>query len=76
MVTHRINVMKRADSILVMHRGQIIQRGTHTELVKAKGLYRRAALLQLEDELQPGEAPPDASSGDRDGVTYNGKQAA
>ncbi len=58
LVTHRINVMKRADSILVMHRGRIIQRGTHAELVQAKGHYRRAAFLQLEDELQPGEATP------------------
>ena len=62
MVTHRINVMKRADSILVMHRGQIVQRGTHAELVKAKGHYRRAAFLQLEDELQPGEAAPAAAT--------------
>ncbi len=58
MVTHRINVLKRADLVLVMHQGRIVQRGVHPELVAAKGHYRRAALLQLEDEVQPGEAPP------------------
>jgi ATP-binding cassette subfamily B protein len=49
MVTHRISVLKRADIILVMHRGQIIQRGTHEELIKAKGHYRRCAIIQSED---------------------------
>ncbi len=56
MVTHRISVLKRADLILVMHRGRIIQRGTHAELLKAKGHYRRAASLQFDDEPPPVEA--------------------
>jgi ATP-binding cassette subfamily B protein len=58
MVTHRISGMKHADVILVLQRGQIVQRGTHAELLKVKGHYRRAALLQLEDEAQAAEAAP------------------
>ena len=58
MVTHRISVLKRADLILVMHRGRIIQQGAHAELLKAKGHYRRAASLQLDDEPPPVEAGP------------------
>jgi ATP-binding cassette subfamily B protein len=48
MVTHRISVLKRADIVLVMHQGRIIQRGTHDELVRAKGHYRRCAIIQSE----------------------------
>lgn len=50
LITHRISVLKRADLILVMHRGRIIQQGTHDQLIKTKGYYRRSAVLQLEDE--------------------------
>ncbi|HBC87637.1 MAG TPA: ABC transporter ATP-binding protein [Lentisphaeria bacterium] len=50
MVTNRISVLKRSDVVLVMHRGQIIQRGTHDELIKAKGHYRRSAIIQSEFE--------------------------
>jgi ATP-binding cassette subfamily B protein len=49
MVTHRISVLKRADIVLVMHHGKIIQRGTHEDLIKEKGHYRRCAIIQSED---------------------------
>ncbi|MFA6290281.1 MAG: ABC transporter ATP-binding protein [Victivallales bacterium] len=49
MVTHRISVLRRADIVLVMHRGKIIQRGTHDDLIKEKGHYRRCAIIQSED---------------------------
>lgn len=49
MVTHRISVLKRADVVLVMHHGKIIQRGTHEQLIRDKGHYRRCAIIQSED---------------------------
>lgn len=49
MVTHRISVLKRADIVLVMHHGKIIQRGKHEDLIKEKGHYRRCAIIQSED---------------------------
>jgi len=63
MVTHRISVLKRADMVLVMHRGKIIQRGTHDDLIKAKGHYRRCAIMQSEDEKPPADilAPKEKS---------------
>jgi ATP-binding cassette subfamily B protein len=52
MVTHRISVLKRADIVLVMHHGKIIQRGKHEDLIKEKGHYRRCAIIQSEDGNQ------------------------
>jgi ATP-binding cassette subfamily B protein len=49
MVTHRISVLKRADIVLVMHHGKIIQHGKHEDLIKEKGHYRRCAIIQSED---------------------------
>jgi len=38
-VTHRINTIKRADLIVLMHDGKIDERGTHEELMNKKGRY-------------------------------------
>ena len=40
-ITHRLLSMERMDEILVLQRGNIVQRGTHNELLAAEGLYRR-----------------------------------
>lgn len=49
LVAHRLSTLRRADEILVMERGRIIQRGTHAELLHKPGPYRRVARLQLLD---------------------------
>ena len=53
-VAHRLSTLRRADFILVMEDGRIVQRGTHEELMKVEGPYLRVANLQLVDarELQ------------------------
>jgi ATP-binding cassette subfamily C protein CydD len=38
-IAHRLRTVQNADEILVLSRGQIIERGTHEELLQAKGLY-------------------------------------
>lgn len=48
-VAHRVSTLRRADLILVMENGRIVQRGTHAELMHAPGPYRRVAALQLLD---------------------------
>ncbi len=52
-VSHRINVLRRCDIILVLHKGQIAQRGTHDELMRMKGHYSRTANIQMLDENVP-----------------------
>lgn len=41
MIAHRLKTVRHADQILVVDKGKIVQRGTHEELVKRDGLYRR-----------------------------------
>jgi ATP-binding cassette subfamily B protein len=45
-IAHRLSTIRKADQILVMRHGQIIERGTHEELVAANGLYSRLARIQ------------------------------
>jgi subfamily B ATP-binding cassette protein MsbA len=50
-IAHRLSTVRRADKIVVMERGQIIETGTHAELLNKGGVYRRLYELQfLEDE--------------------------
>ncbi|MET0284915.1 MAG: ABC transporter ATP-binding protein [Polyangiales bacterium] len=45
--THRPQLLARADRVLVMERGRIVQQGTHDELLARDGLYRRVHLDEL-----------------------------
>ncbi|NWG35901.1 MAG: ABC transporter ATP-binding protein [Chloroflexi bacterium] len=48
-IAHRLSTVRRADLILVMDKGRIVERGTHEELLKLGGLYREIHDLQLVD---------------------------
>jgi ATP-binding cassette subfamily B protein len=49
-IAQRLTTVKRADLILVLDRGHIVERGTHEELLSSGGLYRRIYDLQLRDQ--------------------------
>ncbi len=45
-IAHRLSTIRRADQILVMRHGQIVERGSHAELLALGGLYSRLARIQ------------------------------
>ncbi|MBJ8051175.1 ABC transporter ATP-binding protein [Bacillus cereus] len=51
-IAHRLSTIQDADQIFVMHEGEIIERGTHQELLSKQGLYYNMYLLQNKGSLQ------------------------
>jgi ATP-binding cassette subfamily B protein len=48
-VANRLATLARADRILVLHEGRLVESGTHADLVKLRGIYYRTAALQAAD---------------------------
>ena len=53
-IAHRLSTILRADQILVVHRGRIVERGTHAELIRQEGLYAKLYQEQFAVEAQRG----------------------
>jgi len=51
LISHRVAAIKDADQILVLDQGQIVERGSHDELIAAGGLYGELYRTQLQSEL-------------------------
>ena len=49
-IAHRLSTVRNADLILVVNDGKIVERGTHAELLKARGCYYRLYTRQYEEE--------------------------
>jgi ABC-type multidrug transport system fused ATPase/permease subunit len=45
-IAHRLSTIRKANQILVMRQGEIIERGTHDQLLAAQGLYARLTRIQ------------------------------
>ena len=50
-VTQRYSTVRIADRIFVMNKGQIVEEGTHNELMKKEGKYKRLFTLQAQAYL-------------------------
>jgi ATP-binding cassette subfamily B protein len=52
-IAHRLSTIRDAHHILVMDHGRIIERGTHEELLAARGFYHDLYASQFEEALEP-----------------------
>ena len=54
-IAHRLSTIRRADLILLMEEGRIVERGTHEELMRARGTYYDMVRRQMESDGRPAE---------------------
>jgi ATP-binding cassette subfamily B protein len=50
LIAHRLSTVQSAHTILVMHKGQLRERGTHQQLLAQRGLYYKLYQLQYRDQ--------------------------
>jgi ATP-binding cassette subfamily B protein len=70
-IAHRLSTVRRADQILVMDQGRIVERGTHRQLLAENGLYRQIHDLQLRDQEQLLDELQSLESDDFSGLTLD-----
>ena len=63
-IAHRLSTIQRADKIIVMHKGQIREMGSHQQLLAQRGIYYKLYQLQYKDQELPAGAPSVTANAD------------
>ena len=64
-IAHRLSTIQRADKIIVMHKGQVREMGSHQQLLAQRGIYYKLYQLQYKDqEISVERAPSPANADD------------
>ena len=50
MISHRVTTLMKADHILVLEKGRVVEEGTHEELIGHNGPYRRVYDIQMSQD--------------------------
>jgi ATP-binding cassette, subfamily B, multidrug efflux pump len=61
-IAHRLSTIQKADRILVLHKGEVREQGTHQELLALRGIYHKLYLLQYKEQ-ELGERTAAAAAG-------------
>ncbi len=55
-IAHRLSTIREADQVLVVHGGEVVERGTHEELLAAGGFYHNLYWSQFKGQAVPARA--------------------
>jgi ATP-binding cassette subfamily B multidrug efflux pump len=63
-IAHRLSTIQRADKIIVMHKGQVREMGSHQQLLTQRGIYHKLYQLQYKDQEVGVERAPSPATSD------------
>jgi len=63
-IAHRLSTIQRADKIIVMHKGQVREMGSHQQLLAQRGIYYKLYQLQYKDQEMPAGTPSVTANAD------------
>ncbi len=63
-IAHRLSTIQRADKIIVMHKGQVREMGSHQQLLAQRGIYWKLYQLQYKDQEMAAGAPAVTANAD------------
>ncbi len=62
-IAHRLSTIRHADEIIVLQKGEIVERGTHDDLIEKQGYYYKLVQMQTPRQTTKNPQPPSAGGG-------------